>query len=395
MATPSLKAVKERPFWWHAMWALVALYFFLCAINIMGGGLKVIGKNTDWLQTAIAQGDNPLVALLAAVLVTSIVQSSSFTTSLIITLVAAQEMSVRTAVFAVMGANIGTSITGIIVSLGTMRIRRQFRRSYCTALMHAVPNVMTVLLLFPLEWITSAFASKGPNGEAGVGVLTSLAQWLTNAIGLGEIGKGTSPVKVITKPVVDTVKDVIGWVTEDAAVLGGVLIAVVGLVTLFCGLAGLVKNLKGAMLSKMEGLFSKVIFRNDFFAWLSGLGTTIAVQSSSVSTSLMVPIAGAGAVKLRRVFPYMLGCNIGTTVTGVLAATANPTAGAVSVAIAHVLFNITDNLVWYPLRMFPIRISKWLSSLAATKRKHAFIFLATVFLIVPVIGLVITEIFFF
>ncbi|MCH2136163.1 MAG: Na/Pi symporter [Phycisphaerales bacterium] len=392
---PKIPTTKVRPFWWHAMWALVALYFFLCAINIMGSGLKVIGKETSWLQTAIAEGDNPLVALLAAVLVTAIVQSSSFTTSLIITLVAAQEMSVRTAVFAVMGANIGTSVTGIIVSLGTMRIRRQFRRSYCTALMHAVPNVMTVLLLFPLEWITAVMAKRGPDGEPGVGILTSTAEWLTSAIGLGEIGKGTSPVKLITKPVVSAVKDAINWMTEEAAVLGGVLIAVVGLVTLFCGLVGLVRNLKGAMLTKMEGLFSKVIFRNDFLAWISGLGTTVAVQSSSVSTSLMVPIAGAGAVKLRRVFPYMLGCNIGTTVTGVLAATANPTAGAVSVAIAHVLFNITDNLVWYPLRMIPIRISKWLSSLAARKRKHAFIFLATVFLIAPVIGLVITELFIF
>lgn len=415
MATNKLATRKARPFWVHLMWALVSLYLFLSAINIMGSGLKTIGKKTDWLQTIIAQGDNPLVALLASVLVTSIVQSSSFTTALIITLVAAEEMSVRTAVFAVMGANIGTSITGIIVSLGTMRIRRQFRRSYCTALMHSVPNVMTVLLLFPLEWITSTFAaprevtrrvvehaadgsevvSTVTQTEAGVGMLTQAAEWLTGLLGLGEIGKGTSPIKFITRPVVDFVKDVVHWMTDEAVVLGAVLIAAIGLISLFTGLVGLVKNLKGAMLKRLEGLFSAVIFRNDFFAWLSGLGTTVAVQSSSVSTSLMVPIAGAGVVKLRRVFPYMLGCNIGTTITGVLAATANPTAGAVAVAIAHVLFNILDNVIWYPLRIFPIRISKWLSSLAARKRRHAFIFLALVFLVVPVIGLIITEVFFF
>jgi sodium-dependent phosphate cotransporter len=261
--------------------------------------------------------------------------------------------------------------------------------------MHAIPNVFTVMILFPLEWITSALAKPGPDGQAGVGVLTSLSQWLAGFLSLGEMDKGTNPVKFITKPVLNVVKDIVHWITDDAVVLGGLLIAVVGLVALFTGLWGLVKNLKGAMLSKMEGLFSKVIFRNDLLAWLSGLATTIAVQSSSVSTSLIVPIAGAGAVKLRRVFPYMLGCNIGTTVTGVLAATANPTAGAVSVAIVHVLFNVFGNIVWYPLRLFPIRIAKWLSSLAARNRKHAFIFLATIFLVIPVIGLVLTELFMF
>ena len=127
----------------------------------MGSGLKGIGNQSDWLETIIAHGDNPLVALFGAVLVTSIVQSSSFTTSLIITLVAANQMPIETAVFAVMGANIGTSVTGLIVSLGTIRIRKQFRRAYAAALLHAVPNIMTVLILFPLEWITSTMFSMG------------------------------------------------------------------------------------------------------------------------------------------------------------------------------------------------------------------------------------------
>ncbi len=65
----------------------------------MGSGLKGVGKQSDWLEMIIAQGHNPLFALFGAVLVTSIVQSSSFTTSLIITLVAAGQMPIETAVF--------------------------------------------------------------------------------------------------------------------------------------------------------------------------------------------------------------------------------------------------------------------------------------------------------
>ena len=385
----SIKQPKIRPFWVHVVMALVALYFFLCAINVMGAGLKEIGKSTDWLQVAIAQGDNPLVALFTAVLITSIVQSSSFTTSLIITLVAAGELSVGTAIFAVMGANIGTSITGLIVSLGTMRIRRQFRRAYATALMHAIPNVLTVMLLFPLEWATRSLP-----GSDGKGVLMRVSEWLTQLIGLEPGTKPNSPIKAITKPVVSAIKDMAGWFTENTTAIG-LTVAIIGLLILFMSLLGLVSNLKGALLQRLEGLFSKVIFRNDFLAWISGISSTVAVQSSSVTTSLMVPIAGAGVVKVRRVFPFMLGCNLGTTVTGVIAATANPTAGAVTVAISHVLFNLGDNAIWYPLKIIPIRLAKWYSGLASRSPRYAFIFLLTIFVVAPVLGLVITEVFFY
>ena len=386
-----LNQPQTRSFWLHLLLAGFSLYFFLCAINVMGAGLKVIGKETSWLADAIAQGDNPLVALMASVLVTSVVQSSSFTTSLIITLVAAGELSAGTAVFAVMGANIGTSITSLIVSLGTMRIKRQFRRAYATALMHAIPNVLTVLLLFPLEWATSTTSADGFRG----GILTRTARWITTMLDLGAGEKFYNPIKAITQPVVTGIKDAANWLSGENATAAGTIVAVVGLVILFLALIGLVKNLKDALLQRLEGLFTVLIFRNDFLAWLSGIGSTVAVQSSSVTTSLMVPIAGAGAVKLRRVFPFMLGCNIGTTVTGVIAATANPTAGAVIVAISHVLFNFTDNAIWYPLRIIPIRLAKWYSSLAARRRRYAFIFLATVFLVVPTVALVISELLFF
>lgn len=366
--------------------ALVALYLFVCAINVMGSGLKSIGQQSNWLEMVIAHGDNPIIALLGAVLVTSLVQSSSFTTSLIITLVAAGQMPLETAIYAVMGANIGTSITGIIVSLGTMKIRRQFRRAYAAALLHAIPNILTVVILFPIEWITSTMFANGR------GVLANTAGYLANSLGFQEITKPTNPIKVLTKPVVN----IIHSITEAIAGVslgGSALMAIAGLVLLFVALVFLVKNLKGAVLSRLEGLFSTVFFRNDFVAWLSGIFSTIAVQSSSVTTSLMVPLAGAGAVKLKRAFAFMLGANIGTTFTGLIAALANPTLAAVTVALAHVLFNVGHNIIWYPLRRFPIQLAKSYSALASRSKKWAFIFLAIVFVVIPAIGVFITEVF--
>jgi len=116
------------------------------------------------------------------------------------------------------------------------------------------------------------------------------------------------------------------------------------------------------------------------------------VQSSSVTTSLIVPLAGAGAVKIKRVFPYTLGANLGTTITGVIAAAANPVAGAVTVAIAHVTFNLIGSVVWYPLRRVPIRLSRWYARLASRSRKYAFFFLFGVFFVLPVVGVTVTEV---
>ncbi|RPG14800.1 MAG: Na/Pi cotransporter family protein [Phycisphaera sp. TMED9] len=386
-STPSLTHSRRSFPFFNAIFALIALYLFLCAINVMGSGLKGVGKQSDWLEMIIAQGHNPLFALFGAVLVTSIVQSSSFTTSLIITLVAAGQMPIETAVFAVMGANIGTSVTGLIVSLGTMRIRRQFRRAYAAALLHAVPNILTVVILFPVEWITSTIFKNGQ------GILANTAGLIAGSLGFDEVTKPTNPIKVITKPVVTFLQSVTEWFGGGASMVSSVSLSIIGLLLLFLALVFLVKNLKGAVLSRLEGLFSTVFFRNDFVAWLSGIFSTISVQSSSVTTSLMVPIVGAGAVKLKRAFPFMLGANIGTTVTGLIAALANPTSAAVTVAIAHVLFNCSDNLIWYPLRKIPIRISKSYSALASRSKKWAFIFLGVMFVVLPAIGLIITEVF--
>jgi len=383
---------RGAPAWLNGVWAACFLYLFLSAINVMGSGLKAIGKSSDWLETLLAHGSsNPLIALFGAVLITAIVQSSSFTTSLIITLVASGQLDIGTAVYAVMGANIGTSVTNIIVSLGNVRIRRQFRRAFTAALVHDIFNWLTVAMLFPLEWITSAFLRiRTADGEAPAGILGWASKNVADLMGLGELEKGTSPVKAVTKPVVDAVKWLVQQFTDDPIASGG-FIAIAGLVLLFVSLVFMVRNLKGALLRRIEGLFRRIFFRNDGVAYIVGAITTIMVQSSSITTSLIVPLAGAGAVKIKRVFPYTLGANLGTTMTGVIAATANPVAAAVAVAIAHVTFNLIGTVVWYPLRRVPIGLARWYGKLASESRRYAILFLAMVFGVIPVVAIAITE----
>jgi len=386
----SLKSPDTRKHraWLRGIYAGIFLYLFLCAINVMSGGLKMMANaesSRARIESFFDFADNPFVALLAAVLVTAIVQSSSFTTSMIITMAAAGTLKVDAAIFAVMGANIGTSVTGILVSMANIRIRRQFRRAFTAALVHDVFNLLSVAVLFPIEWIFHP--------------LSRLAGLIAQGMGFETAGKPDGPIKFITKPVVELVRAAVDLFFESPALIG-LFMAIVGLLLLFLSLVMLMTNLRDALLSRLEALFQSLFFRNDLLAGIVGMITTVLVQSSSITTSLIVPLAGAGAVKLRQVFPFMLGANIGTTVTGVIAAAAvfddpasvfNEKGIAVTVATSHVLFNVAGICIWYPLKIVPLALASWYGRVAAHSTRYAFLFLLTVFIVIPVIGLLITE----
>ena len=374
----------EAPAWMRGLYAGLFLYLFLSALNVMSGGLGTVGDQSDWMERVFAYGANPFIAMMGAVLVTVLVQSSSFTTALIVTLVAGGDMPLGTAVFAIMGANIGTSVTGIIVSLANIRIRRNFRRSFTAALMHDFFNLLTVAILFPLEWLSGALR------EDGRGLLTVLANKLSDLIGLEEVANPNSPIKVITRPMVNLFEWLSGlFVPTDLA--HGLLMAGLGLALMFVALVFMVHNLRGALLRRMDGLFRTYFFRNDLRSYGVGVFATVMVQSSTITTSLMVPLAGAGVVPMQRVFPFMIGANLGTTVTSILAATANPVSAAMTVALFHVCFNLIGTAIWYPLRNIPVAAATWYGNLAADATRYAFLFLILIFLVIPVAGITITE----
>jgi len=370
----------------RGLYAGICLYLFLASLNILGSGLGTFGAANDFLERLFAYGENPFVALLAGVLVTMVVQSSSFTSALIVTLVATGEMTLGTAVFAIMGANIGTAVTGVIVALANMRIRRNFRRSFTAALMHDFFNILTVMIVFPLELLSGLFH------ESGRGLFTRFAGWLAELIGLEEVARPNSPVKLVTRPLVNLFEGIGAGLTPTPEA-EGLLVAALGLLLMFVALIFMVKNLRGALLRHMDGLFRTYFFRTDLRAYGVGVVSTVLVQSSTITSSLMVPLAGAGVVRLRRVLPFMMGANLGTTVTSVLAATANPVSAAMTVALFHVLFNLTGTAIWYPLRYIPLRIATWYGRLAGQKTRYAFIFLIGVFLVIPLLGIGAVELF--
>lgn len=368
-------APQRASTYWRILGALFLLYLFLVSIKAMSGGLKYYAEdpnNQAFIHSLFEGADNPFVALLAGILITSLVQSSSFTTSFIIALVAAGQLGAEQAVPAVMGANIGTSVTNTLVSLAHWRSRRQFRTAFAAATVHDIFNFLTVLLLLPLEVF--------------FGLLSKLASLAAGAFNLPEnitVGKGV--VSALTKPVINQFTDFLSDICKLDRNTVGIVLAIAGVVLLFVSLVFLVRMLKGLMLGRLEGLFKRFFFSTAPIALVVGIVVTILVQSSSVTTSLVIPFVGAGLLTLRQVFPFMVGANIGTTCTGLLAAAAAPTSGSLMVAFVHLLFNAIGAAVFIPLRQIPITIACRLARFVARNRYFALLYIAVIFVLAPIV----------
>jgi len=336
------------------------LYLFILSIDLMGSSMKMFGKG--FAEALIASTSNPLVGLFIGILATSLVQSSSGTTSIVVGLVGGGALDVANAIPIIMGANIGTSVTNTLVSLANINRSAEFRRSFAASIVHDFFNFLAVLVIFPLQYFTN-FLEK---------ISYHLAEIFQNAGGL----EFFNPLKASTKPVVAILVDLIGvpWI-----------LLCIALALLFLALQRIVKVLKILVVAKTGAWFDKVLFRNKWRALAVGLLLTIMAQSSSITTSLVIPLAGAGLLTLRQIFPYTLGANVGTTVTAILASlvTANP--NAVVVAFAHLLFNISGIVIWWPFSKVPIFLAQRFAEQAAKNRAFPLVYILVMFFIVPLI----------
>ena len=321
-------------------------------------------------ENLLTTTSSPLIALLTGILATSLVQSSSTTTALTVTLVASGTLPVEQAVPVIMGANVGTTVTNTIVSMGHITRIEEFKRAMAGATVHDFFNIFAVLILFPLEVF--------------FGVISKPATWLTS--GLTDIGGANllSPLKAVVKPITEflvMIMQEVGW-----------LVLIVGLILLFVALRYLVVLLKSMMMGRTEKILHKYIFGAPLAAMACGVVLTVLVQSSSVTTSIIVPMVGAGILTVRQIFPYTLGANVGTTITALLAALAlaGEPSGifGITIAFAHLLFNIFGIVIIYgipPLREVPLKMADWMGWLAGKSRVYAFLYLISLFFLLPLL----------
>ncbi|MHC4562030.1 MAG: Na/Pi symporter [Planctomycetota bacterium] len=364
--------------WQAGILAIIVLYMFVASVNMMGGGLKSIAEDDageKFLDGLFAKVDNPVTGLVIGLLVTSLVQSSSFTTAMTVGFVAAGNISLTMAIPIIMGANIGTSVTNILVSLAHVRRRLEFRRSFGAAVVHDFFNVLSVLLFLPMEY---AF-----------GVISRPTKWISGLLeGTSYFSPDAAQKMGLLKTAFKAMGEGYKWLLkhvgglESKTVIGAAM-AITALVLLFLALWMLVKLLRRLMQDRLSGVFDRTLFRNPATAFTVGIVMTAAVQSSSVTTSLVVPLVGAGLLGLQQVYPYTLGANIGTTVTAVLAALGTGSAAAMACAFGHLCFNLYGTAVFWPLQFVPISLAKGFAGLASRRRYVAIAFVLGFFFVLP------------
>ena len=341
----------------------LALYLFLVGIKGLSSGIKLLGG--DFAKEVMSTTSNPFVALFIGILATTLFQSSSTTTSLIVAMVGSGTITLSGAVPMIMGANIGTTVTNTIVSVGHIQRGNEFKRAFQAATVHDFFNVLSVLIIFPLEYF--------------FGILEKSASWL------GSMLFGTLSTEEVFK---SPIKAAVKWGSKKVQMLSpenDILFIIISVGITFFMLYAIVKLLRSLVLEKVEAFFDTYIFKTAIRAMAFGVLLTISVQSSSITTSTVIPLAGAGVLSIRQIYPFTLGANIGTTVTALLASlTLNATAMVAS--FAHLFFNILGIVLIYTnpfLREIPLKLSEKFADLSQKSKLIPIVYLLVMFFLVP------------
>lgn len=371
-------STAQMPRWLRGVLVFLLIYVFLVGVSSLEAGIKVMGQDTQ--EQLFSGVSNPMAGLFVGILGTVLVQSSSASTSVIVGLVASGALTVDQAVPMIMGANIGTTVTNTLVSMGHVRQSNEFRRALAAATVHDFFNVAAVAILLPLELAT--------------GFLSGSAGWVSEKL-VGSAGTDwESPVKAWVKRPVGWIEDAYSALADNVNVIGGLMVAT-GLVIVLLSLIFITKNMKTLVAERVERSMNAILGRGaGFMAILVGAVITVAVQSSSITTSILIPMSAAGVITLRNAYPVTLGANVGTTITALLAALAASRPEALTIGLVHTFFNIVGIAVLFGLpflRPLPIKAAETLADVAVERRMLAVGYVVTAFIIVPLVGIAILR----
>ena len=347
----------------NTIYIIGALLIFLFALELMLSSLQHLGKTAA--ETIILATSNPFTALFIGLLITAIIQSSTATTSMTVALVASGSLTLESAVPIIMGANVGTTITSTIVSLGFLPKKKEFRRAVAAGTYHDFFNILTVIILFPLEYYFQ--------------FLSRLSQYMATTF-FNQPVAGTGESFSLFRGGISTLTDLI-----VAAIGNGFVLVILSLVLLFGSILFFRRVLTNILGFGSPGRLQQFFFRSPLksFAW--GVLTTAAIRSSSVTTSLVVPLVAKKVVRLRSAVPFILGANIGTTISAFLAAMVNSNT-AISIAIAHFLFNFIGVILFFivpGVKEVPIWLANELGRLTLKYRLAGLLYLLVMFFFIP------------
>lgn len=341
-----------------------SILLFLFSLDLMVSSLRHLGSDTA--RSVIEAIENPFTALFVGLLVTALIQSSSTTTALTVAMVASGAITFQSAIPVIMGANVGTTITSTIVSLGFINKKKEFKRAVSAGTYHCFFNLLTLLVLFPLE-LYNGFLS-------------------TASASIGQAVFPTFEPSSATTPGVTW--SIFGFATDFlvTSIASGAVLTVLSFILLVISILIFRKLISDLLKAQSPETFSKFFFAGELKSFFWGLVTTAAIRSSTITTSLVVPIVAKKVVKMRMAAPFIMGANMGTTITAFIAAFLNSNNSAINIAVAHFLFNFIGVLLFFPIpamKELPIRLSTGLGKLTLRYRIAGFLFILLTFFIIP------------
>jgi solute carrier family 34 (sodium-dependent phosphate cotransporter) len=421
---------------------LLALYMFLVGLSLISTGMKVLsGPALDRFFHEIKE--DPLQGLATGILVTVLVQSSSTTSSIVVVLAALGKITVNDGIPVIMGANIGTSISSTLMALAHSQSddKREFPRAFSGAVVSDVFNILGVFVFFPLHLLFKLFFNgKGffelitglfvdPNSQKSGTKIPNVVKVATGPMADLVLKINKDVYKVLSGPgmpelgVTETVQNKFGIdynigqnrtrlavaqkiynekIAEASLIkgglmkavgasnaVGGALCLVIAIGIVIWALLQLVASLKKLLLGGAQKALHDSLDMNDYVAILIGILMTFAVQSSSITTSTLVPLVAIGALKVEKSLPMCIGANIGTCGTSLIAASAtdDPATG-VQIALVHLTFNICTFLLWFPvkrMRQVPVDIALEFGRACAVNRKIPVMYLCYCYILAPAI----------
>ncbi|MBE9166429.1 Na/Pi symporter [Pleurocapsales cyanobacterium LEGE 06147] len=172
----------------------------------------------------------------------------------------------------------------------------------------------------------------------------------------------------------------------------GWLVLIVAFTLLYFALQNLVKLLRSLLDKDLEGKVRKYLFGSAWQAMLFGFLITTAVQSSSITTSVVIPIIALGVVVAIQALPYFLGANVGTSTTALIAAMSLASDGSpdgiasLNVTFVHMVLEFFAIALLFPIRkvrnMF-IWLAEKGADILTRGRVTAIVYVAIIFYLLP------------
>jgi solute carrier family 34 (sodium-dependent phosphate cotransporter) len=266
-------------------------------------------------------------------------------------------------------------VTNTLASLGSIRRANEFQRAFAAATVHDFFNLFAVAILLPLELLT--------------GFLSMVAGELTELLRGAEFdpaSPGRSPIRVAVRLPVGRAAELL----EPGPVMSA-LFLILGLVLIFVALAFITRNMRRLVAGGVERAMNRLIGRGGgAMGILLGIGITVAVQSSTITTSILVPLVAAGILTLPSAYPITVGANVGTTITALLASLAVLRPEGLTIALVHTLFNLSALAIIFPVRqvrMIPVRLAERIADVATRRHLVVLVYGVGLFVVLPLLGI--------